>query len=112
MKLYMSALVNCSTPEQCPTVVSLLSESYNPHVRCGAALALGIACAGTGNRVMTLSMCFVYTYISISACMYGYCMYVLCKHNCVFHYILILLHFITLHNYFFLLFVSHSLRMH
>lgn len=38
------------TPEQCPTVVSLLSESYNPHVRCGAALALGIACAGTGNR--------------------------------------------------------------
>jgi len=28
--------------------VSLLSESYNPHVRCGAAMALGIACAGTG----------------------------------------------------------------
>ncbi|XP_048588551.1 26S proteasome non-ATPase regulatory subunit 1 [Nematostella vectensis] len=36
------------TPEQCPSVVSLLSESYNPHVRYGAALALGIACAGTG----------------------------------------------------------------
>lgn len=37
-------------PEQCPSVVSLLSESYNPHVRCGAAMALGIACAGTGNK--------------------------------------------------------------
>ena len=36
------------TPEQCPSVVSLLAESYNPHVRYGAALALGIACAGTG----------------------------------------------------------------
>ena len=48
-RLYFS--FTCSTPEQCPVVVSLLSESYNPHVRCGAALALGIACAGTGNRV-------------------------------------------------------------
>lgn len=37
-------------PEQCPTVVSLLSESYNPHVRYGAAMALGIACAGTGMK--------------------------------------------------------------
>ncbi|XP_065841251.1 26S proteasome non-ATPase regulatory subunit 1-like [Oscarella lobularis] len=36
------------SPEQCPPVVSLLAESYNPHVRCGAAMALGIACAGTG----------------------------------------------------------------
>ncbi|KAK6626505.1 proteasome regulatory particle base subunit [Polyplax serrata] len=36
------------TPEQCPSVVSLLAESYNPHVRYGAAIALGIACAGTG----------------------------------------------------------------
>lgn len=39
-----------STPEQCPSVVSLLAESYNPHVRYGAAMALGIACAGTGLR--------------------------------------------------------------
>uniref|UniRef100_A0A8C5K7G8 26S proteasome non-ATPase regulatory subunit 1 n=1 Tax=Jaculus jaculus TaxID=51337 RepID=A0A8C5K7G8_JACJA len=38
------------TPEQCPSVVSLLSESYNPHVHYGAALALGICCAGTGNK--------------------------------------------------------------
>lgn len=38
------------TPDQCPGVVSLLSESYNPHVRYGAAMALGIACAGTGSK--------------------------------------------------------------
>ncbi|XP_012876469.1 PREDICTED: 26S proteasome non-ATPase regulatory subunit 1 [Dipodomys ordii] len=38
------------TPEQCPSVVSLLSESYNPHVRYGAAMALGICCAGTGHK--------------------------------------------------------------
>ncbi|OQV16508.1 26S proteasome non-ATPase regulatory subunit 1 [Hypsibius exemplaris] len=37
-------------PEQCPSAVDLLAESYNPHVRYGAALALGIACAGTGSR--------------------------------------------------------------
>ncbi|KAL5711772.1 26S proteasome non-ATPase regulatory subunit 1 A [Ranunculus cassubicifolius] len=37
-----------SDPEQTPRIVSLLSESYNPHVRYGAALAVGIACAGTG----------------------------------------------------------------
>ena len=37
-------------PEQCPSLVSLLSESYNPHVRCGAAMALGISCAGSGNK--------------------------------------------------------------
>ena len=37
-------------PDQCPSVVSLLSESYNPHVRCGAAMALGICCAGSGNK--------------------------------------------------------------
>merc|ERR1711879_10485 len=38
------------TPDHCPGVVQLLSESYNPHVRYGAAMALGIACAGTGNK--------------------------------------------------------------
>lgn len=42
---------NFRTPEQCPSVVSLLSESYNPHVRYGAAIALGISCAGTGLKV-------------------------------------------------------------
>ena len=49
-----SLLSRHRTSEQCPHVVSLLSESFNPHVRCGAAMALGIACAGTGNKV-----CFV-----------------------------------------------------
>lgn len=31
-----------------PRIVELLSESHNAHVRCGTALALGIACAGRG----------------------------------------------------------------
>lgn len=34
---------------QVPSLVQLLSQSYNPHVRHGATLALGIACAGTGS---------------------------------------------------------------
>ena len=35
-------------PNSVPRMVELLSESYNPHVRYGAAMALGISCAGTG----------------------------------------------------------------
>lgn len=35
-------------PNAVPRMVELLAESYNPHVRYGAAMALGIACAGTG----------------------------------------------------------------
>jgi 26S proteasome regulatory subunit N2 len=35
-------------PSAVPRMVELLSESYNPHVRYGASMALGIACAGTG----------------------------------------------------------------
>ncbi|CAO3590032.1 unnamed protein product [Absidia cylindrospora] len=35
-------------PKQVPRIVQLLTESYNPHVRYGATLALGISCAGTG----------------------------------------------------------------
>jgi 26S proteasome regulatory subunit N2 len=35
-------------PTRAPRLVEMVSESYNPHVRYGAALALGIACAGTG----------------------------------------------------------------
>ncbi|ODV94336.1 hypothetical protein PACTADRAFT_51196 [Pachysolen tannophilus NRRL Y-2460] len=31
-----------------PTIVELLSESHNPHVRYGTAMALGISCAGRG----------------------------------------------------------------
>ncbi|GMM37663.1 proteasome regulatory particle base subunit [Saccharomycopsis crataegensis] len=32
-----------------PSIVELLAESYNPHVRYGTAMALGISCAGKGN---------------------------------------------------------------
>ncbi|KAK6434291.1 proteasome regulatory particle base subunit [Oleoguttula sp. CCFEE 5521] len=35
-------------PGSVPRMVELLSESYSPHVRYGATMALGIACAGTG----------------------------------------------------------------
>ncbi|PBP18174.1 proteasome/cyclosome [Diplocarpon rosae] len=35
-------------PGSVPRMVELLSESYNPHVRYGAAMALGISCAGAG----------------------------------------------------------------
>lgn len=38
--------VLCRMPEQVPKVVALLSESYNPYVRQGSAMAIGIACAG------------------------------------------------------------------
>ncbi|KAL2620791.1 hypothetical protein R1flu_000996 [Riccia fluitans] len=41
--------VLCSEPEQTPRIVSLLSESYNAHVRYGAAMAVGISCAGTAS---------------------------------------------------------------
>ena len=37
--------------QQVPRVVQLLAESYNPHVRHGATIALGISCAGTGLEV-------------------------------------------------------------
>lgn len=35
-------------PKHVPRVVQLLAESYNPHVRYGAAMALGLSCAGSG----------------------------------------------------------------
>lgn len=40
--------VLCGNPEQVPRIVSLLAESYNPHVRYGSCFAVGIACAGLG----------------------------------------------------------------
>jgi hypothetical protein len=55
LKVMVVVCLSCSrTPEQCPSVVSLLAESYNPHVRYGAAMALGIACAGTGLKVSSI----------------------------------------------------------
>jgi 26S proteasome regulatory subunit N2 len=41
--------VLCSNPSQVPRIVRLLAQSYNPHVRYGACMALGVACAGTGD---------------------------------------------------------------
>mmetsp|Transcript_5894 Transcript_5894/g.16828 ORF Transcript_5894/g.16828 Transcript_5894/m.16828 type:complete len:1074 (-) Transcript_5894:415-3636(-) len=41
------------SPAQCPRLVALLAESYNPHVRYGAAMAVGIACGATGLREAT-----------------------------------------------------------
>lgn len=40
-----------NSPEQCPRIVALLAESFNPHMRYGAAMAVGLACAGSGNKV-------------------------------------------------------------
>ncbi len=34
-------------PETVPKLVQLLAESFNPHVRYGACLAVGVACAGS-----------------------------------------------------------------
>ena len=38
-------------PKQLPRIVALLSESCHAHVRYGAAMAIGIACMGTGMSV-------------------------------------------------------------
>ncbi|KAG8997627.1 proteasome regulatory particle base subunit [Tulasnella sp. 427] len=37
------------SPGHVPRLVQLLSESYNPGVRCGASLVLGLSRAGTGS---------------------------------------------------------------
>jgi 26S proteasome regulatory subunit N2 len=36
--------------EMLPGLVKYLAESYNPHLRYGAALAVGIGCAGSGSQ--------------------------------------------------------------
>lgn len=38
------------TPEVVPRLVTLLAESFNPHLRYGACMAMGVACAGSGNQ--------------------------------------------------------------
>lgn len=42
--------VLCRRSESVPKLVSLLAESFNPHVRYGACMAVGIACVGTANK--------------------------------------------------------------
>ena len=46
--------VLCNNPSQVPVIVKLLSESFNPHARYGAAFAIGISCAGTGLQVIII----------------------------------------------------------
>ena len=38
------------SPHEVPAMVDLLAKSYHPHIRSGAALALGISCAGSGMK--------------------------------------------------------------
>ena len=50
-------------------MVLLLSESFNPYVRCGTAMALGIACAGTGSLVSGVLVC-AYVLVIKSLCLF------------------------------------------
>lgn len=43
----MLGFVMLKNPDKVPQLVSLLSHSYSPHIRYGAAMAVGIACSGT-----------------------------------------------------------------
>lgn len=43
-------LLMLKQPEKVPKILSLLAMSYNPNVRYGSTLALGIACAGTAQK--------------------------------------------------------------
>jgi len=43
------AFVLYKTPDRVPQLVKLLLESFNPHVRYGSCMAVGIAMAGTGD---------------------------------------------------------------
>lgn len=43
-------VVICWFLSQLPQILKVLSGSFNPHVRYGAALALGLACAGSGQK--------------------------------------------------------------
>ena len=38
------------SPETVPKLVALLAESFNPHVRYGACMAVGISCAGSAQK--------------------------------------------------------------
>eukprot|EP00808_Paulinella_micropora_P016424 g17140.t1 len=42
--------VLCNEPEQVPKLVALLADSFNPMVRYGSCMAVGLACAGSGSQ--------------------------------------------------------------
>lgn len=42
--------INFRNHQQLPQMIKHLAESYNPHLRYGSALALGIGCAGSGSQ--------------------------------------------------------------
>jgi 26S proteasome regulatory subunit N2 len=43
-------ILNFRDPKHLPQIVKHMAVSYNPHLRYGAAMALGIGCAGTGSQ--------------------------------------------------------------
>ncbi|KAH9259314.1 hypothetical protein BASA81_002357 [Batrachochytrium salamandrivorans] len=49
-------LVMIKLPERLPGLIGLLSESYNPHVRYGACMALGIGCSAQADPKEALDL--------------------------------------------------------
>mmetsp|Transcript_12367 Transcript_12367/g.39581 ORF Transcript_12367/g.39581 Transcript_12367/m.39581 type:complete len:421 (-) Transcript_12367:62-1324(-) len=45
-----------NVPERLPELIALLSESYNPHVRYGACMALGIGCSSMDDPTEALQL--------------------------------------------------------
>lgn len=45
----MIGIVSFKSPQQCNEITKALRDSYNPHIRYGVAMALGIAAGGTGD---------------------------------------------------------------
>jgi 26S proteasome regulatory subunit N2 len=56
------------TPDKLPELIALLSESYNPHVRYGAAMALGIGCSGMADPSAALKLLQVLTVDKVGMC--------------------------------------------
>ncbi|VDO31281.1 unnamed protein product [Onchocerca flexuosa] len=51
IQLYLADSDVDGDAEQCLCYTGMLAEHFNPHVRYGAAMALGISCAGSGYKV-------------------------------------------------------------
>ena len=48
--IMMLGFVLCNNPEKLIKIITMIIDSYNPHIRYGCAIALGIACVGTNNE--------------------------------------------------------------